>query len=151
MVCLGQYGEACRQRYDKAYEYLKCFESILMIHSTWSMADVEKRRGNFEQADQILRKVLETASKVPSRRHTIVCYTALSDNLRRWAQLLKSDNLKEDVKKKLEESYLFAHKALEIDHDDVHAMDAFVRCSVDLALFLLKKTTKGYQLRNAVF
>ena len=131
--------EKRRQRYDRAFEFLSKALKLSPNDSPilGSLGEVEKRRGNFENADDFLNKALKGNSTVPSRRHEIICFTAIADNLRRWANLLIHERFEEEAINKLKKSYDYALKAYNMSKDDIRSENAFLESSQDLAIQLL--------------
>lgn len=131
--------EKRRQRYERAYEYLKKALNLSPNDAPiiGALGEVEKRRGNFSEAHDLLKKALEVSS-VTSKRHEIISYTSLADNLRRWAEFLSRDRQLEEALKKLKEAFHFASKAIEMGKDDIRTQNAYLEVSRDLAVRLLR-------------
>jgi LuxR family transcriptional regulator, glucitol operon activator len=80
---------------DRAYVHLKRAlqmapnDDIIMN----LLADCERRRGNYEQAEAWYHQTFEAMKGKPQSRHSIsVSKTARADNLRRWSQETKQSN-----------------------------------------------------------
>ncbi len=129
--------EKRRQRYDKAYEYLRKALDIAPKDSPilGALGEVEKRRGNFESAMGLLTAALtEGVHEAPKRRHEIVCYTSLADNMKRWAEALNKDRRPDEALFKLEAAYKYAQTAMELGKEDPRAQDTMREVSLDLAM-----------------
>jgi LuxR family glucitol operon transcriptional activator len=140
--------EKRRGRYDRANTYLRRALELSPedSHIMSALAEVEKRRNNFDEADKLLRNSLKSATVSPwqKRRHEIICYTSLADNLRRWVEWLRRARFgNAEVSAKLSEAYEFASKAVELDENDTAAQDTLREVSLELAYHL--KHTKGFE------
>ncbi|MBU4257696.1 MAG: cold shock domain-containing protein [Proteobacteria bacterium] len=69
---------------------------------------------------------------------TIICNTALADNLRRWSKALSSDKQIENAAKKLLKSYDIIVKAFDLNKDDNRTRNTFLEISNDLAAHTLR-------------
>lgn len=143
--------EKRRQRYDKAFDYLSKALKISPNDAPilGALGEIEKRRGNFKQADILLRKALEGSFSVSHRRHQIICYTALADNLRRWSESLNKDRQVDETLRKLREGYEFACKAKDLDKDDYKAHYVYLQICKDYAISLLR--AKGLEVAKPFF
>lgn len=140
--------EKRRGRYDRANTYLRRALELSPedSHIMSAVAEVEKRRNNFDDADRLLRKALQstTVSPLQKRRHEIICYTSLADNLRRWVEWLRKGRFSdEEISAKLLEAYEFASIAVELDETDKTAQATLREVSLELANHL--RRIKGFE------
>ncbi|MBA7597491.1 hypothetical protein ES703_04494 [subsurface metagenome] len=146
--------EKRRGRYERASTHLRKALALSPedAHIMGALAEVEKRRNNFEDADKLLRTALKSKSVTPlqKRRHEIICYTSLADNLRRWVERLAKGRFpNEEILAKLSEAYKLATKAIEIDANDHPAQDTFREINLEFANHL--KRTKGFKVARAYY
>ena len=109
-------------------------------HVMGALAEVEKRRNNFESADKLLRKALDSNSvqALQKRTHEIICCTSIADNLRRWADVMEKNKFKDEERcVKLKEAYEFASKAISLSDNDKIAQETFREVTLDLFLLAL--------------
>ncbi|MDD5242834.1 MAG: NB-ARC domain-containing protein [Syntrophorhabdaceae bacterium] len=125
------------QRFDRSYEYLKRAASLSPDdgHILGSLGEVEKRRGNYDEADKLLHKALLQGQKGP-KRDELICYTALADNYRRWAEFFIHEKLREEAFRKLEDAFIYSSKAMELG-EDIRAHNTFLEVCREFATFLL--------------
>ncbi|GEM_PF-1213467 len=129
-----------RQRYDSAAQYLRKALELSPNDGPilGALGEVEKRRGYHEKAEQLLLKALEDKRAGRSRRHTIVCSTSLTDNLLRWAVILRKEGQKEEAFRKVRQAYNVSSGVLKSGTDDFLAFEKFREASLSLGISLLE-------------
>lgn len=132
--------EKLRQRLDPARKY---FNEALNLSPNdapilGALGEVVKRKGYYQEADDLIRRSLDDSHVELSRRHIIINKTSLADNLRRWAQPLLRDKQPEEALEKLKEAYDLALEVFNLDNDDIRAKDTYLEVTRDLAMQLLK-------------
>ena len=132
-----------KQDFDKAYEYLSKAKKLEPDDAPilGSLGEIQKRRGYYEEAEKFLLKALEGTYKTSHRKHEIICYTALADNLRRWSKVLALDKQIEKSTEKLFKAYETITKALDLNKDDNRTRNTFLEIVKDLAFNVLRYQT----------
>lgn len=109
------------QRLDRAYRYLKKALELSPNDAPilGALGEVEKRRENFEEADKLLRQSIKSPSPlgISQKRHEIICYTSLADNLGRLAEKLSRERQIKEALVKLKEAYELSSKSVELGGD----------------------------------
>lgn len=110
-----------RTDFDKAAKY---FQEALKLAPEdgpiyGALGDVERRRGNYEKADEYLKKALSCPYTIYSKRHDIMTYSVMADNLRRWAEVYKNNRQYKEERIKLEKALEYAEKATKLSPEDI--------------------------------
>ena len=127
--------ERDRNRYDRALEHMQKAQELSPDDPPvlGALGEIEKRRGNYEEASMLLLKSIQ---KSENRWNRVVCFTSLADTLRRWALILLKDKRKEDAVKKLKQAYDAGAKAVQLG-DDFRAKSTLGEVCLNLGQLLL--------------
>jgi len=129
----GEYENALRY-YQRVLELSPKDGAVLA-----AMGDVEKRRKNFGEAERLLLEAHESAEYSSTARHRLVVLTSLSDNARRWSELLKRENKDDEALLKSRAAYDYAWQAAQLHERDEKALKALRQASLDYSLLLLPR------------
>lgn len=133
--------ETQRGAYDSAFTY---FTKALELGPQESpilsaFGELEKRRENFKHAHELLSLALAHAEQTHNQRQQLLCYTALADNHRRWAEKLFKQRHLDDGFKLLWQAEAWASDAIKIDPQDERSQHFYRKINLELGLALRKQ------------
>jgi len=113
-----------RLRLDQAKKY---FQTALGLSPNdgavlGGLGEVEKRSGNYKEADDYFKQALKAPHGVKGYKHEVVTYTAIADNLGRWAKTLYNDKQFDAALEKAKSAYEFASRAVNMSSVDERAV-----------------------------
>jgi LuxR family glucitol operon transcriptional activator len=100
------------------------------------LGEVEKRSGSFQEADRYFQRALAIPSDVRTYKHEVITYTAIADNLRRWAEALWKDKQTDAAIAKAKAAYDHASRAVQMTGSDLRARDTLQETAFQLAMLL---------------
>ncbi|MBC8274047.1 MAG: cold shock domain-containing protein [Chloroflexi bacterium] len=138
------------KRRSKPEPARRCFQKALALSPNdgavlAALGEVEKRLGNFQEADRWFRKALAVPSETRSYKHEVITHTAIADNLCRWAEELINDKRIDEAISKAEDAYDHAVHATEAGGDRV------ARETLQKAAFTLAKLLADLEGLDAAF
>jgi tetratricopeptide (TPR) repeat protein len=133
--------EKGRQRFDQAASHVRRALVLSPNDALYNsvLGDIDKRRGNYEIARDLFHKSLEGNFPGGRRRHEIVIFTSLADNLRRWGDQMERDRQWDRALELLREAHSYATRALALDRGDKRAQDAFSAVALKLGIRLCEQ------------
>jgi LuxR family transcriptional regulator, glucitol operon activator len=130
--------EKRRNRLDKARKHFQTAYDLSPNDGAvlGGLGEVEKRSGNYELADKYFKQALNVPRELHGFKHEMITYTAIANNLTRWAKTLWNDRQSDAALEKAKSAYEYASRAVKMSRNDTQAEDTLRDAAFELAMQL---------------
>jgi tetratricopeptide (TPR) repeat protein len=117
-------------KYQKAYALAP--DDVVVLNA---LGQARTRLGEYEKADGLFRAAIEKEGKDASKRHLIINWCSLADNLARWAETLDKDRRRDEAEAKYIEALGYCQRAVDLDVTDTKSLDLLRHILINAGYF----------------